>query len=207
MQIRPDPDDVIADSEKLISALERRRGELPDADQLLAQHRATRNNLEQCITLSRAAVEAWRGALAQRWEHEIAGRRLYKQTLRQLTEHFGADAPEIQLLSRGGAEINSTPQELHEDLARLIAGLTLHEHSLEFASARSAQLLTCATALEHAIESARVAEHRRRNAVLDSRMACELFRRACDETFARLTQHYGAQLPDEFERMLLVEPA
>jgi hypothetical protein len=204
MSMRPDSENAIADSDRVILALEQ-RSDLPFAATLLAHHRAMRAELEQCDATGRAAVEAWRVALASRWDCEVAGRRLYKQSLRQLIDHFGEQAPQVQLLSRAGAEVNSSPQELHDDLMRLVAVLQLEVGSLAFASERLAQIRASAVALERAIDGARRTEHERRTAVLDMRMAREAFRRACDETFARLTEHFGSPLPDEFERALLSE--
>src|SRR5689334_11890764 len=92
------PVDALAESQRLITVLERRRSELPFADDILAVHRPTHADLERSSARSDNAVEAWRAALARRWECEIAGRRIFKQIVRQLADHYGgASAPEVQL--------------------------------------------------------------------------------------------------------------
>jgi hypothetical protein len=204
----PQPsNDALADSQRLIDALERRRDDLPFGESVLAQHREAHQDLAACHDVSEAAVSAWRAALARRWDCEVAGRRLYKQGLRQMAEQLGEDAPQVQLISRGGAEANSTPAELLEDLRRLRAGLLLLPDGLPQAAERIAQIDESCAVLERAIEEARVAEQHRRHAVLDTRMAREAFRRVCEETFGKLAAHYGEPLPDDLQQFLTIEAA
>lgn len=207
MTTRPAIEEAIADSQKLLVLLEQHAPEVPYLDGRIAHHCDIQAELERCSAESRDAVEAWRAALARRWDCEVAGRRLYKQNLRQMTEFFGEGAPQVTLLSRGGAEANSTPNELYEDLLRLQAGLQLQRAVFPGAHERSQAVGVCATELNHAIEIARRAELRRRSAVLDGRMACETFRRAWEQTFTHLADHYGDPLPEVFERLLVAEPA
>lgn len=199
--------DTIRESLRLIDELERRRSDLPFADGVLTLHRDTHRELEQCYDASEEAVTAWRAALARRWDHEVAGRRLYKQVLRQFSDQLGESAPQVQMISRGGAEANSTPAELLEDLRRLRAGLTIDGVDLPFAAERLPQIDQACAALEAAIEEARVTEHRRRNAVLESRMAREVFRRVCEETYGKLAAHYGERFPEEFHQFLDISAA
>src|SRR5262245_15142288 len=103
MTVPPVQNDAIAESLRLIDAVERALTDLPFADSILDLHRTAHRGLEQCHDASEAAVGAWRAALARRWESEVAGRRLYKQVLRQLTDHLGEDAALVQMISRGGA--------------------------------------------------------------------------------------------------------
>jgi hypothetical protein len=199
MTVPPVQNDAIAESLRLIDAIERRQADLPFAAAVLNLHREAHRELEQRHDASEAAVGAWRAALARRWDSEVAGRRLYKQVLRQLTDHLGDDAPLVQMISRGGAEANSTPNELLEDLRRVQAALTLEVGALNFAAERLAQLEQACVALEQAIETARATEHERRNAVLDNRMAREAFRRVCEETFGKLSAFYGERFNEEFQ--------
>src|SRR6266516_3848480 len=193
------PGDALAESQRLIAALERRRSELPFADDVLAIHRPTHQNLERSSSSSDDAVEAWRAALARRWECEVAGRRLYKQIFRQLAEHLGRDdAPEIQLLSRGEAEVNSSPAELLHDLHRLQAALELVGASLPFAEVER----TCA-GLEAAIAEANSSEEQRRASALERRMAQEAYRRARATTQRALIEHYGSNLTNEFAELFI----
>jgi hypothetical protein len=195
------PSDALAESQRLIAALERQRSLLPFADDILAMHRPTHANLERSSELSDGAVEAWRAALAQRWECEVAGRRLYKQVVRQLAEHYGDGAPEVQLLSRGDAEANSTPAELLHDLRRLQAALDLGVAALPFAAERLAEVERACAALQAAIDAAHVCEAQRRTAALDRRMAQEAYRRARAATRRALLDHYGDQIADEFAEL------
>jgi hypothetical protein len=197
------PGDALAESQRLIAALERQRSELPFADDILAMHRPTHADLERSSELSDGAVEAWRAALAQRWECEVAGRRLYKQVVRQLAEHYGDAAPEVQLLSRGEAEANSMPAELLHDLRRLQAALDLGVAGLPFAPERLAEVERACTALEAAIEEANVCEAQRRTAALDRRMAQEAYRRARAATRRALLEHYGGHIAGEFAELFV----
>jgi len=167
---------------------------------MLAQHRPTHQELETSASRSEQAVLAWRGALARRWESEVAGRRLYKRIVRQLAEHYGSEqAPEVQMLSRGGAEIESSPSELLADLRRLQAALSV---GLGIANERLPEIEQACVALERAITDANQRETERRVAVLDQRMAREAYRRARGETRRLLVQHYGEPLTHEFATLL-----
>ncbi|HJZ49966.1 MAG TPA: hypothetical protein VKE41_22480 [Roseiflexaceae bacterium] len=194
------PTDALAESQRLIATLEQLRGELPFADDILALHRPTHHELEISATRSEQAVAAWRGALARRWESEIAGRRLYKRIVRQLAEHYGGeDAPEVQLLSRGGAEADSSPSELLADLRRLQAALSVGP---AFVRDRLHEVEQACAALESAITEANLSETQRRVAVLDSRMAREAYRRMRGETRRLLIEHYGEGMAREFAELL-----
>jgi hypothetical protein len=203
MTTLPAPTDALAESQRLIAALEQLRGELPFADDILALHRPTHHELEASYTRSEQAVAAWRRALAQRWECEVAGRRLYKRSVRQLVEYYGDEAaPEVQLLSRGGAEVDSSPAELLGDLRRLQAALAVGVESLAFASERLPEIDQACAALEGAIVEANVCETQRRVAVLDSRMAREAYRRVRSETRRVLIEHYGDHMTSPFGEFL-----
>jgi hypothetical protein len=183
-----------------MTAIERLRGELPFADDILALHRPAHHELEICAARSEQAVAAWRGALARRWDSEVAGLRLYKRIVRQLAEHYGGeDAPEVQMLSRGGTEADSSPSELLADLRRLQAALSV---GLGFANERLPEVEQACVALESAILEANQSETQRRVAVLDHRMAREAYRRVCNETRRLLVQHYGEPLAHEFTELL-----
>jgi hypothetical protein len=197
------PIEALEESQRLIATLEQLRNEIPFAEDILAVHRPTHTELEQTHIRTEQAVAAWRAALAQRWECEVAGRRLYKRLLRQLSAHYGGDhAPEIQLLSRGGAEANSSPAELLADLRRLQAALSVGSAAQLFAGEPSNELEQACTALEDAVAVANTAETQRRNAVLDNRLANEAYRRARTETRRRLVEHYGEQLASTFGELL-----
>ena len=200
MTTLPAPTDALAESQRLITTIERLRGELPFADDILALHRPTHQELEISAAKSEQAVTAWRGALARRWESEVAGLRLYKRIVRQLADHYGSeDAPEVQMLSRGGAEADSSPAELLADLRRLQAALSV---GLVFASERLPEVEQAGAALQSAITEANQRETQRRVAVLDNRMAREAYRRVRGETRRLLVEHYGEQMAHEFTELL-----
>jgi hypothetical protein len=202
MTVSQSPSDAIVDSLRFINAIEERSALLPFAADLLALHQYAHRNLEICYAASEAAVDAWRSALARRWDCEVAGRRLYKQIVRQMTDYYGEGSPQLLLVSRGGAEANSTPAELLVDLRRLHAALTVELAQLPFAADRLPHVAQSCAVLEAAIYEAQETEHRRRIAVLDSRMAREAFRRTCEETFGKLAAHYGDRFTDEFSDLL-----
>lgn len=194
--------DALAESERLIAALEQHRAELPFADDILALHRPTHHDLECSNASSEQAVAAWRSALARRWDCEIAGRRLYKQIFRQLVEHYGcATAPEVQMLSRGEAEINSSPSELLGDLRRVQAALATGLSSLPFAQRRLIEVERACAALERAIAEARACEAQRRTTAIDRRLAQEAYRRARAATRRVLVEQGGEALASEFAEL------
>ncbi len=196
----PAPTDALAESQRLIATIEQLRGELPFADDILALHWPTHHELETSATKSDQAVAIWREALARRWESEVAGLRLYKRIIRQLADHYGGeDTPEVQMLSRGGAQAESSPSELLTDLRRLQAALLV---GLGFASERLPEVEHACAALESAIIDANLSETQRRVAVLDNRMAREAYRRVRSETRRLLVEHYGDHLAQEFTELL-----
>jgi len=197
------PIHALEESQRLITTLEQLRHEIPFAEAILAIHLPTHSELEQTHIRAQQTVTAWRAALALRWECEVAGRRLYKRILRQLSAHYGGDhAPEIQLLSRGGAEANSSPAELLADLRRLQAALSVGSAAGLFAGEGGGELERTCAALEDAIAAANTCETQRRNAALDSRLAKEAYRRARSETRRRLAEHYGERLTSAFGELL-----
>lgn len=191
------PTDALTESQRLIAALERRRADLPFADDMLAIHHPMHCELEHSRLRSEQAVELWRDALARRWECEVEGRRIYKQVLRQFIEHYGsAAAPEVQMLSRGEAEANSSPTELLRDLRRIQAALAAS--APPFAAQRLPSITQICDRLDAAIVDAEARESQRRAAVLDRRMIQEAYRRARAATRRRLAEHYGEQVAIDF---------
>lgn len=190
--------DALAESQRLMAELERRRTELPFAESILEMHRPAHHKLQASQAESRQSVDAWRAALARRWDCEVAGRRLYKRILRQFVEFYGAGAPEVQLLSRGEAEVDSSPAELLTDLRRLQAALAMGAETLPFAAQRAPEVDRACIALEGAITEAGLWETRRRDAALDNRMAQEAYRRVRSAARHALREHYGEHTPSEF---------
>ncbi|HNP88623.1 MAG: hypothetical protein JST60_22410 [Chloroflexi bacterium SZAS-1] len=189
------PADTLAESQRLMTALEHLNSELPFASTILAVHQPTHHELQQTHERSERAVNLWRAALAHRWECEVAGRRLYKRLLRQMIEHYGSEhAPAIQLISRSGAEANSSPTELLADLRRLNAALKVGETPL-FGTEPQAEVEQHCTALDRAIQAANTYETERRNAVLEHRMAREAYRRVRTDIHRQLEAHYGERFP------------
>ncbi|MDW8148117.1 MAG: hypothetical protein RMJ48_17705 [Roseiflexaceae bacterium] len=206
MTTLPSPHDAIANSAKLIAILERHYKDAPEIEALLDAHRVTHQQMTTSYHVSEEAIAAWRAALARRWACEIAARRLYKQTLRQLIQHYGtAETPTIRLISRGGAEADSTPAELLEDMRRLHAVLSLEAATLPFAEQRLAEILQSCETLECAINDVAECERRRRAAVLDLRIAREVYRRMRRETYQALVNRLGDQAPLDLADESLVE--
>ncbi len=206
MTTLPSPHDAIADSAKLIAILERHHKDAPELEALLNAHRATHHQMATSYHTSEEAIAAWRAALARRWTCEIAARRLYKQTLRQIVQHYGtAETPAVRLISRGGAEADSTPAELLDDMRRLHAVLSLEAATLPFAEQRLAEIVQSCETLERAINDVAECERRRRTAVLDLRFAREVYRRMRRETCQALMNELGDQAPPDLADEFLVE--
>jgi hypothetical protein len=206
MTTLPSPQDAIADSAKLIAILERHHKDAPEIKALLDAHRATHSQMTISYHNSEEAIAAWRAALARRWTCEITARRLYKQTLRQLVQYYGtAETPTIRLISRGGAEADSTPAELLEDMRRLHAVLSLEAATLPFAEQRLEEIAQSCETLERAINEVAESERQRRTAVLDLRIAREVYRRMRRETCQALMNQLGDQTRLDLSDESLVE--
>ncbi len=188
------PIDAIADSERVIAALEQYQHEIPMASQILTMHRTTHHELEVSHSHSEQAVAAWRAALSHRLECEIAARRLYKQLVRQMIEHYGTEeVPSVKLLIPAENGVDVTPAELLADLRRLQTVFALERSLPPLLSDRIGEVDQSARRLEQSIAAANAREHERRTAVLDSRIARETYRRIRSETYRMLVEHYGDQ--------------
>ncbi len=194
------PANTLLDSQRLIAAFDHLRNELPLANEILDTHEPLHVKLQQTHQVSEQAVTAWRTALASRWECEVAGRRLYKRILRQLIGLYGEHAPEVQLLSRGGAEADSSPSELLADLRRLGAAFAIGGAPIDTPELQG-ELQQCCAALDRAIETTRQCETQRRNAVLDHRMAGEVYRRARTATHRKLLAFYSNGLDSSLSEL------
>ena len=173
--------DSIAESQRLIDALERHAADLPFASEHLAIYRPAHHTLEQCQHRSEDAVAAWQVALARRWECEIAARRLFKQIYGQYVAFYGsATCREVQRIASSHSEGDGSPADLLADLRRLHADLTL-QHDDGFLG-RCNELERACNMLTFAIREATACEAARRTSVIDRRIAQEALRRARNTT-------------------------
>lgn len=194
--------DSIAESQRLIDALERHAADLPFASEHLAIYRPAHHTLEQCQHRSDSAVAAWQVALARRWECEIAGRRLFKQIYNQYIAFYGsATCREVQRIASNHAEGDSLPADLLADMRRLHADLALH-HDDAFLG-RCGELERACTMLEFAIREAIAYEAARRTSVIDRRIAQEALHRARNATQRALLSLGGESIGAEELRELL----
>jgi len=181
--------DILHDSCSLLETLEQNRTALPDSDEVIARHRALHRELELHHHLSEQTLVAWRGALTRRWELEIAGQRLYKRIQRQLLDHFGADSPQLQAIAPTRDSQGITPIDLLADLRRSHASLRLLS-SLPFDLDGSvAQLEAVCSGLADAIAMTHDLQQKRRNAMIDQRLALDIYQRVRQETQFLLSQH------------------
>jgi hypothetical protein len=199
--ITPDID-PLAESQRLIAALERHAADLPFAAEHLALHRPMYQTLVRCKTASDSAVAAWRAALAQRWEWEVRGRRVYKQLQRLYVEHYGSDEhPRVQLVTSSEDDVDSSPSKLLTDLRRIQNDLTLNAKDLPFAERIHELTYVCAR-LEQAIAESATCETARRYSVVERRMAQEAYLRARNSTQGAIRSHYGEQISAEMHELL-----
>lgn len=184
--------DIIQDSSQLLEILEQHRTTLPNGDEILARHRALHRELELHQHLSEQTLAAWRTALTGRWELEIAGQRLYTRIQRQLLEQFGSDSPELQAIAPVRRSQGITPVDLLADLRRTLASLRLLSSAHTILSEDIAELEAVCADLTDAIALTHDLQQKRRNAMIDQRLAQDIYQRVRHETQLCLSKHLDA---------------
>lgn len=181
--------DTVDDSRNLIELLERHRTSLPFADSELVLYQKMRRELETYQGIIDHALVEWRAALTYRWECEVEGQRIYTRICEQLQNHFGVDAPHMQVVAPTYHEGASTAEDLLSDLRRLYATLKLIQTPLgqEYMHKLSG---ACDT-LDGAITTTRYWEEQRRSAILSQRLVHEAYERASRKTKHMIVQHLG----------------
>ncbi len=181
--------DTVDDSRSLIELLERHRTSLPFADSELVLYQKMRRELETYQSIIDHALVEWRAALTYRWECEIAGQRIYTRICEQLKDHFGVDAPHMQVVAPTYHEGASTAEDLLSDLRRLHATLKLIQTPLGQEAMN--RLSVACDNLNGAITTTRHWEEQRRSAILSQRLVHEAYERASRKTKHLIVQHLG----------------
>jgi hypothetical protein len=195
--------DTLAESSRLIEVLERCCAEFPLAKSMLDAHRPAHSTLETSTLRTQQALEAWRSALATRWQYEVKARRIYRQGFDLLREHLGPDTPELRLVSRGGAEVNSLPEELVADLRRLHSAMALWLPASDEREQLLNEVSSTSDMLETAIEQTNECERDRRVAMLERRIAQQRYRRIRAKTRKTIAENYGHLAYSQVAEILL----
>jgi hypothetical protein len=183
--------DIMNEQDRLIEVLERYRTHLPFVDQELARHQSLRQELELHQGISEQTLAAWRQALAQRWECEVVGQRLYQQIQNQLHDYFGTDSPHLRIALLNSDKKARTAAELLTDLRRLEASLRLMQPRPPFVRLQLADLTEVCTNLEQALTWTQHCERQRHSAMLEQRLAHNLYEQVRKQTQRLLTEHLG----------------
>jgi hypothetical protein len=183
--------DIMEDQDRLIAVLERYRPYLPFVDEELARHQSLRQELEQHQGLSEQTLAEWRQALAQRWECEVVGQRLYQQIQSRLRDYFGSDSPHLRIIAPDNDEKARTAAELLNDLRRLEASLRLMQPRPPFVRLQLTELTQVCTNLEQALTWTQHCERQRHNAMLEQRLAYNLYEQVRKQTQRLLNEHLG----------------
>jgi hypothetical protein len=175
---------------QIITILERRRAELPFADEELARHRALRSALADQTARGEQTLADWREALSRRWEAEVNGQRVYSAVQRKLAGYFRNDTNYLQLVASSQPSVALTPSNLLADMRRLQASLALLRPQPTFVDESLASMRAAGDALAAAIEWSEHCEAERRRVLIEQRMATNLYERVCQKT-RRLVAAYG----------------
>jgi hypothetical protein len=171
--------------------LELRRSELPFADEELARHQTLRKALDEQFTRGEQALSSWRAALSQRWEAEVSGQRAYSSIRRQIASYFGSDATYLQLVAPSQPTTALTAGNLLADMRRLEASLALLRPRPPFAEEGLDRMRAAGDRLSAAIEWSEHCESERRRALIEQRMANNLYERVCQKTRRLMASHTG----------------
>ena len=196
MQLQPPPMLPPEQINQIIELLERYKGAMPFADEELARHRALRVALDDQFQRGEAALSAWRAAIARRWECEVNGQRIYSAIRRQICDYFGKDGAYTLLVAPTHPEQASTASDLLAEMRRLEVSLELLRPRPPFADESIARLHASVDDLATAIEWTEHCETDRRSVLIEQRMACNLYQRACDKTRRLIESHMGVHQND-----------
>jgi hypothetical protein len=177
---------------RLISLLERHSDQLPLLDEELTRHRSIAHAMVEQTRRAEISLNAWRVALAHRWDCEIAAQRAYSVLLRQLGLYYGGDPAYILLIAPPNPGAAITPAELLRDMRRLEASLELLSPRPPFADEAGERLRRSADDLALAIEQTDRCEAERRSILAEQRLASQLLQRAYERTHSLLTRHLTA---------------
>lgn len=186
--------DPTAEAYCLIAVLEHHRQQLPFADQELARHQQLLDELEIQRRESDGALKAWRVALAQRWNLEVASQRLLKRIKVDLQAHYPSDDPCMRLVALIDDGAVRTADDLVNDLNYLVGGLGLITPPLALFKTRIREAEQLRSQLEAAIAACRVCEAQRRGSILGLRMASRAYRRVVERTRQLITTTLAREL-------------
>ncbi len=190
-QISTSSYDILADSNRMVALLERYRTDLPFVDKELTLHQSLRHELETHQRAGERSLAEWRQALARRWECEIAGQRFYMHMHRQLCDYFGADSPYLKIMLPDNTRSARTAVELLNDLRRLQASLEILQPQPPFVCLELPALTQVCTDLEEALNWTQRCEAQRRTAMLEQRLAHNVYYHARAQTQRLLNEYIG----------------
>lgn len=138
-----------------------------------------RQELSKQHQSAQAALRNWRDALAQRWESEVAGQRLYLKIHAFLRDHYGADTPFLRLIAPYHDRAR-TAEELLADLRRMEASFRIVEPQPLWIEKHMSELSLICEQLDRTLAYSRRCETERRSAMFSQRVAEKAYQQSIE---------------------------
>lgn len=138
-----------------------------------------RQELSKQHQFAQSALRNWRNALAQRWESEVAGQRLYLKLHAFVRNHYGADTPFLRLIAPDHNQAR-TAEELLADLRRIEASFRIVEPQPLWIEEHMSELCLICEQLDRTLAYSRRCESERRSAMLSRRLAEKAYQQSIE---------------------------
>lgn len=136
---------------------------------------------------AQSALRNWRDALAQRWDNEVAGQRLYLKIQAFLRDHYGADTPFLQLIAPA-PNTARTAEELLADLRRIEASFRIIDPQPHWIAEHLGDLSRICEQLDRSLACSRRCESERRAAMLSQRLAEKAYQQSIERVHSLVEQ-------------------
>lgn len=136
---------------------------------------------------AQSALHTWRAALAQRWDCEVAGQRLFLKLQAFIRDQYGADTPFLRLVAPAHTDAR-TAEELLADLRRLEASLRIIDPQPLWVVEHISELSLACEQLDRTLAYSRRCETDRRAAMLGQRLAEKAYQQSLDRVHTLMQQ-------------------
>jgi len=138
-----------------------------------------RQELSKQHQSAQSALRRWRNALAQRWESEVAGQRLFLKIHAFIRDHYGADTPFLRMIAPYHDQAR-TVEELLADLRRIEASFRIIEPQPLWIEEHMSELSLICEQLDRTLAYSRRCETERRSAMLSQRLAEKAYQQSIE---------------------------